>query len=90
MKTAIDKPCPAQKRARITIPSSQAGISFCTEKCPYPDEGIMFKEKSSLRTRRKIADQRRARRLRELGYSPKSIAATMGKSLTTIQRWLRE
>ena len=79
--------CPALKRAKITNPESQAGIDFCTESCPYP-ECIVF-EGNTLYKIEITREKTKAKKLQKKGMTAEEIAAVLGKSIRTVEKYLK-
>ena len=74
--------------AGIEDPESQEGKDFCTNSCPY-DRCIVFEAEKNPATIRKESRKAEALDWQSRGYSDKQIAAIMGKSRRSIERYLR-
>ena len=80
-------PCPALEKAKITNPDSQAGIDFCTQKCPY-NGCIVFEGDTPYRM--KISQEKsRAIQLQKEGMTNREISEILGKSPKTVIRYLK-
>ena len=82
--------CEAMKAAGIEDAESQKGIDFCTQKCPYA-RCIVFEERTPSKYQIiKVDRVRRAKLLRERGFSVSRIATQLGVSKITAMRYLRQ
>lgn len=89
--------CPAMKKAGISDPTTQRGIDFCTNQCPYPycimaedtPEGTPHAFHTS-RSPKNVAIRRaKARILHKQGKTITAIASALNVSRLTIQRYIR-
>jgi len=79
--------CPAMVAAGIGDPESQAGKDFCTKQCPY-EKCIVFESKGGTSTLRRDERAAKAKELLSEGLYVKDIAARLGVSVRTVERYL--
>ncbi len=79
--------CPALKKAKITDPNSRKGVEFCIESCPYPD--CIAVDNKILHKIKMAREKSKTKRLHKNGLPIEEIAIKIGKSVTTVQRYLR-
>lgn len=76
-----DSTCPAMTRAKITDPNSQDGIDFCVDSCPYKRCIVVENSREQ--------DTIRAKQLQKKGMSISEISTAIGKSTSTVRRYLK-
>ena len=79
--------CPAMKEAGITDASTQAGIDFCVNKCPY-SHCVIAEPLVTRGTMRRVTNKRAARILRSKGANIAAIAAELNISVSSVKRFL--
>lgn len=79
--------CPAMIAAGIENPESQTGKDFCTGQCPY-EKCIAFESRGGTSTLRRDARVAKAKELLTEGMYAKEIAARLGVSRRTAERYL--
>jgi len=67
----------------ITDPTSQEGINFCTEKCPYK-ACVALEPKLAGTVTKRMRNIEEAKRLAAKGLSVKEIAKKLGRDYRTV------